>query len=67
MFFIRTDGQTDTRSTQNYSSEPNKNLQKKNYKIKCFLSDRQKHVQLKTIVRNLTKTLKIKTAPIQEL
>ena len=26
MFFIRTDGQADTRSTQNYSSEPHKIL-----------------------------------------
>ena len=28
MFFIRTDGQTDTRTTQNYSSEPHKSGKK---------------------------------------
>jgi hypothetical protein len=45
-FFI---GQTDGRSTQSYSSEP--------HIKKVFLSDRQTDVQLKAIVRNLTKKL----------
>jgi len=37
MFFIRTDGRTDTRSTQNYSSEPHKTSQNKLLKKKTFL------------------------------
>jgi len=40
MFFIRTDGQTDTRSTQTYSSEPHKMKKiKKNWKNKKSLQN----------------------------
>jgi len=41
-------GQTDRRTTKNYSVEAHK--KKKN----VFYQDRQTHFQLKTIVRNLT-------------
>jgi len=42
MFFI---GRTDTRSTQNYSSEPHKNMKKK--RKKNFLSKKEKKKNLK--------------------
>jgi hypothetical protein len=45
------DGRTDTRTTQNYSSEPHKIFKKNVF----YRTDGQTDVQLKTIVRKLTK------------
>ncbi len=49
-------GQTDRRITKNHSAEAHKKKRKK----KVFYQYRQTHIQLKTIVRNLTKKKKKK-------